>query len=707
MKKYILIILTGILLFSCKPEVKIDLTDRVEDKIDSLINLMTLEEKVALCHGNTNFTLPGVPRLGIPELTMGDGPHSIKFDFKKDSWEHADSKDSSTYLPCGVALGATWNPELAYEFGSVLGREARFRDKDVHLAPGINIIRRPLCGRNFEYLSEDPLVSEKLGVEYIKGVQKYDVASCVKHFIAYNDKRHPNVWMSERTLNEIYLPAFIGAIDEANAMLVMGSYNKYKGEYMSENSYMLQHVLKDKLKFKGAVISDWSAVHNTHEAVYNGLDIEMGTEGVGGFDNYYMADAFLKLAKEGHVAENLIDDKVRRVLRIYFKTRLKENRPKGEFITQRHFDFALKAAEEGIVLLKNDKNLLPIDFTKVTSIAVIGDNATAVHAEGGGSSGTKAYYEITPLDGIKNLLKGSSAKVSFAKGYKTKDGENEAKLMAEALKLASESDVVIYVGGLNHEFDAERQDKIDMILPYNQDRLINSLAEANKNMAVVMLSGSSFEMHKWLGNVSNLVLMAYSGMEGGNALANVLSGKVNPSGKLSYTLPLHFEDAPEYAFECYDEKRKTDYYKEGVFVGYRYYDTYGVNTQFDFGYGLSYTSFDIKNVQLSQTKMTSTEVMKLAVEVENTGKLEGMEVVQVYIGDVESSVKRPLKELMAFEKVKLKSGEKKTIEFAIELKDLQFFDELSKSWISEPGKFKIYVGNSVENILVEKEIELL
>jgi len=707
MTKYILIILSGIVLFSCKPRRNVDLASGVETKIDSLISLMTLEEKVALCHGNTNFTLPGVPRLGIPELTMGDGPHSIKFDFKKDSWEHAENKDSSTYLPCGVALGSTWNPELAHEFGSVLGREARFRDKDVHLAPGINIIRRPLCGRNFEYLSEDPLLSRELGVEYIKGVQNNGVASCVKHFIAYNDKRHPNIWMSERTLNEIYLPAFIGAIDDANAMLVMGSYNKYKGEYMSENSYMLQHVLKEKLQFTGAVISDWSAVHNTHEAVFNGLDIEMGTEGVGGFDNYYMAKGFLKLAQEGHVPENLIDDKVRRILRVYFKTRLKDNRPKGEFITQRHFDFALKVAEESIVLLKNENNFLPIDFTRVSSVAVIGDNATALHAEGGGSSGTKAYYEISPLEGIKKLLEGTNKEVSFAKGYKTQEGENEVQLMNEAVKLASESDVVIFVGGLNHEYDAERQDKNDMNLPYNQEELINKLAKANKNMAVVMLSGSSFEMHNWLGNVSNLVLMAYAGMEGGNALANVISGKANPSGKLSYTFPLNFKDAPEYVFECYDEKRKTDYYKEGVFVGYRYYDTYGVPTQFDFGYGLSYSTFEIKNSKLNSITMSRKEQLKLTLEVENTSNLEGQEVVQIYIGDVEASVKRPLKELIGFKKVNLKSGEKKTIEFNISLKDLQFYDEFSKSWISEPGKYRIYVGTAVRDIKSEMDIELL
>ena len=679
----------------------------VETKIDSIIALMTLEEKIDLCHANSKFTIPGVPRLGIPELDMTDGPHSIKYEFERDSWASARrTDDSSSYLPCGVCLGATWNPKLAREYGNVLGEEARYRKKDVHLAPGLNIIRRPLCGRNFEYISEDPLLIKEIGVEYIKGVQQNDVASCIKHFIAYNDKRHPNVWMSERTLHEIYLPAFKAAIHEAGAMAIMGSYNKFKGEYLCQNSYMLNYLLKERLNFKGAVISDWNAVHNTYGAVYNGLDIEMGNEDVDSYDNFYMADPFLELAREKMVSEKLINDKVRRILRLYFMTSLKEDRPSGEFVTQEHFDFALKAAEEGIILLKNKNEMLPVDLSNYSRIAVIGDNATRIHNAGGGSSGTKALYEITPLQGIKNIIDEPS-NISFTKGYKTKDSENADSLQKEAIKLASQSELVIYIGGLNHNHDTEIKDKESFQLPYNQDNLIKKLVAANPNLITVMLSGSSFDMKKWIDDVPNLMLMGYAGMEGGNALANVLTGKVNPSGKLSYTFPKNLKDAPEYAFNCFNAKEQTDYYKESVFVGYRYYDSYDVATQFEFGFGLSYTDFDFGKVQLNKSKINANQSLTARIEITNTGNRAGAEVAQVYIGDLEASVKRPAKELKAFQKVFLKANESKIITFEIKPRDLKYFAELKKEWVLEPGRFKIYVGNSVQNIKSVEEFEVI
>jgi len=664
--------------------------------VDKIMGRMTLEEKVALCYGNSKFTLPGVPRLGIPELTMTDGPHSIKHDFERDSWESAGrTDDASTYLPCGSAMGATWDTELIHEYGRLLGREVRARDKDIHLAPGVNLMRRPLCGRNFEYFSEDPLLTSRIAVAYVQGVQEQGVASCVKHLIAYNDKRHPNVEMSERTLREIYLPAWEAAIHEAGALSVMGSYNLFRGQYCSHNQYLLNTVLKQELGFQGAVISDWSAVKNTFEAAFYGLDAEMGTEGVGGYDNYYMANALLERVKSGEVPMSVLDDKVRRILRIYLATRLQEDRPEGAFITQEHFDFARKAAEDSIVLLKNEASLLPLANMQGKHIAVIGDNATHIHHPDGGSSGTKALYEKTPLEGIREYF-GEGVTVEYVAGY----GEDldPASAQAEAVALARQADLVIFIGGLNHEFDTELSDRKSFELPYGQAALIRALAEANPRMVTVMMTGSPVEMASWIEHTDTLLWVSYLGMEGGPALARMMGGDAEVGGRLAYTLPLRLEDAPEYVYSTYSEYHNTDYYREGVFMGYRHYDSHEIPVQFPFGYGLSYTDFEYGEARLSSSEMGGDEPLVVRIEVRNTGKRPGAEVVQLYLSDPEASVARPLKELKGFAKLHLEPGESGEAVFEIHPRDLMYFDEIAHEWVAEPGRFEALVGASVEDI---------
>jgi len=694
-------------------------SDPTEKKIDSLLSQMTLEEKVGMIHSSSSFRSGGVPRLGIPEWVMSDGPHGVRKEHGTDYAPDANANDSATYLPTGVSLASTWNPELGYAFGKVLGSEANARGKDVILGPGINIMRTPLNGRNFEYLSEDPYLISRMAVGAIKGIQDQGVSACVKHYVANNqehERSFVNVEMSERALREIYLPGFKAAVQEGGVYTLMGAYNKFRGQYCTHNEYLINTVLKGEFGFQGAVISDWGAVHNTMEAIKNGTDVEMGTDLTQGpkpdYHKYFLGDTVIALVKKGDVQESLIDDKVRRILRVMIKTHvLDKKRMAGSFNTKEHQDIALKIAEEAIVLLKNDDNVLPLKKS-LKSIAVIGANADHKNAGAGGSSQLNAKYEITPLAGLKSLV-GDKIKISTAEGYViAKDAKADKKRMQEAAKVAAAADVTIYVGGYTHgytdswndnAYDSEGQDKPDMNLPFGQDELIEAVLKANPNTIIVLIGGGPVDMTKWEHKVKGIVQAWYPGMEGGNALAKILFGDVNPSGKLPVTFPKKLQDSPAHAMGAYPgDKNLNEEYKEGILVGYRYFDTKKIEPMFAFGHGLSYTSFGYENMNVVKGNKEAT--VKLTVR--NTGKVDGAEVVQIYVKDEKSSLERPEKELKGFTKVFLKAGESKELEFTLHEDAFQYYDEAKKQFVLEPGKFIITAGSSSRDIRLTGEVEL-
>ncbi|MBL3655591.1 glycoside hydrolase family 3 C-terminal domain-containing protein [Fulvivirga sediminis] len=691
---------------------------RHEKEIDDLISKMTLKEKVGMIHASSSFTSGGVERLGIPELTMSDGPHGVRPEHGRDWALDNEGTDSATYLPASITLASTWNPELGYAYGEVLGAEANKRGKDVILGPGINIMRTPLNGRNFEYQSEDPYLVSKMAVGYIRGVQDQGVAASLKHYVANNQeiKRSSiNVEMSERALREIYLPGFEAAVKQGNVYTVMGSYNKFRGQFVTHNEYLINDVLKDEWGFKGLVMSDWGAVHDTKQALENGTDLEMGTDLSQmpniDYSKFFMADTVIALVENKSIDEALIDDKVRRILRVMYATHMFNKRPEGSFNTSAHQETAEKVAEEGIVLLKND-GFLPLS-KEVKKIAVIGANADYDMAMGGGSSQVRAKHEVTALKGIKALV-GADIEITYAPGFEISKEEkvNEA-LVAEAVKAAEEADYVIYVGGWNHGFgvewndgkyDMESVDKPSLKMPVQQDELIMKITKANPKTVVVLMGGGAMEVSQWLANVPAVLFAGYPGMEGGTALAKILFGDANPSGKLTFTFPKSLEDSPAHALGEYpgDADTLNVHYNEGVFVGYRYNDTYKVVPQFAFGHGLSYTTFEVSDLKLSKTGNT----VMANVKVTNTGDKEGAEVVQVYVHDVESSVKRPVKELKAFEKVFLKSGESKNITFELNEDAFKYYDEAKHGWILEAGNFEIWVGRASDDILLKDTITL-
>ncbi len=692
--------------------------------INNLMSQLTLEEKVSMVHANSKFSNSGVERLNIPEWKLSDGPHGVREEINRHNWDPAGlDNDFATYLPVGTALAATWNPDLALQFGEVLGREARARNKDVILGPGINIIRTPLCGRNFEYMSEDPYLITKLAVPYIKGVQAQDVATSVKHYAANNqeyERFRVNIEMDERTLREIYLPGFESAIIEGKALTVMAAYNKFRGDWCSENKYLLTDILKNEWNFDGVVMSDWDGTHSTVKAANAGLDLEMGTD-VEDYNKFYFADALIDAVNNGEVSVNTVDDKVRRILTVMYRTKVfDEKRFEGEFITERNFQVAKDVAEEAVVLLKNEKSVLPLDKSKIKSIAVIGENAITKHASGGGSSGIKAKYEITPLEGLQNKL-GNNFQINFAKGYESTtkfDWSNgtvdtaknasikSSKLRKEAVEAAKNSEYVIMFLGLSHHYDMESVDRTEMSLPYEQNELIKAILEINKNVLIVLIGGQPVEVNQWVNEVPAILQGWYAGSEAGNVFADILFGDTNPSGKLPFTFPKKLEDVPAYKFGDIPGNGLEVEYKEGIFVGYRYYDTYEVEPQFPFGHGLSYTEFAYKNITISDNDLNIEENISLTVDIENIGNLEGKEVVQLYIQDVEASVERPLRELKAFKKVNLVAGETKKVHFQIDKKMLSFYDVNTNQFKVEPGKFIAFVGSSSRDMKQKIEFKI-
>ena len=679
----------------------------LEERVKNALSLMTLEEKVALCHAQSKFSSKGVARLGIPEVWMSDGPHGVREEILWDSWSEAKwTNDSCTAFPALTCLAATWNPEMSAIYGKAVGEEARYRNKAVLLGPGVNIYRTPMNGRNFEYMGEDPYLASRMVIPYIQEIQKNGVAACVKHFALNNQelwRGHINVELSDRALREIYLPAFKAAVTEAKVWSVMGAYNQFRGEHCCHNDLLLNKILKGEWRFDGTVITDWGGAHNTMQAAMNGLDIEMGTGTDGmtrsiknAYDNYYLALPFLDELKKGTIPESVVNDKASRILRMIFRTSMNSKRPLGSFASPEHAQVARKVAEEGIVLLKNSGNVLPLDASKYQKIAVIGENATRNMTSGGGSSSLKPYKEISPL---KALQAKYGSKISYTMGYSSGPQAwgrvipstlNADSLRALAVNLAKTSKLVIFVGGLNksHTQDCEGGDRLSYNLPFGQDQLLSEILKVNKNVIVVLIAGNAVAM-PWVNQVPAIVQAWYLGSESGNAITSVLSGDANPSGKLPFSFPVKLTDNSAHAFDklCYPGDSIREVYKDDILVGYRWHDTKEIAPLFAFGYGLSYTSFAITEPQTDKKVYEKSESVKLTFSVQNTGNVAGAEVPQVYVTQKNAPVLRPAKELKGFKKVFLNSGEKQKITISVKVEDMAYWDEKTNNWKVDSGEF--------------------
>lgn len=711
--------------------VYLDESQPIEKRVEDALSRMSLEEKVAILHAQSKFSSAGVPRLGIPEVWCTDGPHGIRPEVLWDEWDQAGwTNDSCTAFPALTCLAATWNPEMSALYGKSIGEEARYREKDILLGPGVNIYRTPLNGRNFEYMGEDPYLSSRMVVPYIEEVQKNGVAACVKHFALNNQEAHRHgidVEVDDRALNEIYLPAFKAAVQEGGAWAVMGAYNKYKGEHCCHNRYLLNDILKRDWAFDGVVVSDWGGTHDTKQAAENGLDMEFGswTDGLSwgasnAYDNYYLAAPYLDMLRKGEASTATLDDKARRVLRLIFRTAMNTRKPFGSLNSPEHLAAARRIAGEGMVLLKNEGGVLPIDLGRAKTIAVVGENAIKMMTVGGGSSSLKVRHEYTPLEGIRAAAAGK-AEVIYERGYvgdvtgdyngvKTgqdlSESRSEAQLIADAAAAARKADAVIFVGGLNksNHQDCEGDDRLQYGLPYAQDKVIGALAEANPNLAVVIVSGNAVAM-PWIDRVPAVLEAWFSGSEAGNALADVVFGAVNPSGKLPFTFPVRLEDNGAHTLGEYPGADKVKY-NESIFVGYRWHDKEQLKPLFAFGHGLSYTAFAVGNVKADRTTLAPNGSIRISADVTNTGDRAGAEVVQLYIGDEQSSLPRPVKELKGFQKVSLNPGQTRTVTFEITPGMLHYYDDAKGAWVAEPGAFTAYVGAASDDIRGTVEFEL-
>lgn len=726
-KKFLttLLLACSISTVSAQIPVYMDDAQPIEARVKDALSRMTLEEKVALCHAQSKFSSAGVPRLGIPELWMSDGPHGVRAEINWNDWGYANwTNDSITAFPALTCLAATWNPEMSAKYGKAIGEEARYREKDVLLGPGVNIYRTPMNGRNFEYMGEDPYLAGVMCVPYIQELQKNGVAACVKHYALNNQelwRGHIDVNLSDRALYEIYLPAFKAAVEEGGAWSIMGAYNKIRGQHACHNDFALNKILKGDWKFDGCVITDWGGAHDTYEAAVNGLDIEMGSytngltsESAFTYNDYYLANPYLQMLKDGKVPMSTIDDKASRILRLIFRTAMNRQKPYGSVATEEHYAAAREIGNEGIVLLKNapvvkkGAPLLPIDAAKYKNILVVGDNAVRLLNQGGGSSELKVKDMVSPLDGLRAAY---GDKVAYAKGYaagRPMYGRADEipqnvvdSLRAEAVEMAKKADLVILVGGLNknHFQDCEGGDRLEYGLPFGQDELIEALLGVNKNLVLVLLSGNAVEM-PWVSQVPAIVQGWYLGSMGGKSLADILSGAVNPSGKLPFSFPARLKDCGAHAFDelSYPGDSIKQEYKEDILVGYRWHDTKKIPALFPFGHGLSYTTFTYGKPVASAKVMAADGTLTLTVAVKNTGSVAGKEIVQLYIGDDKCSVLRPVKELKHFAKVALAPGEEKNVTFTLTPDDLKFYDEASAAWKYEPGKFKAYVCASSADV---------
>ena len=731
MKKIIGVIACGLFLNAAAASSQVTDKEKVqmEKRIEKLIKKMTLEEKVGLLHGNSKFYVAGVERLGIPEWSLSDGPHGVRAEINRHDWAYAGwTNDSASYFPTGTAFAATWNPELAYRRGEVLGEEARWRKKDVLLGPGVNIIRSPLCGRNFEYMSEDPYMNSVLAVAYIKGLQSRDVACSVKHFAVNNQETNRttvDVECSERALREIYLPAFKAAVQEGGALTVMAAYNKFRGEFCAENNYLVRKILRNEWGFDGVYVTDWGAAHSTVPSMEAGLDQEMGTL-IDKYEDWYYANPLIEAVKSGKIPMSLVDEKVGDVLRVMIKTNVLDPKKRfgpGSMNTKEHQQATYDAAAEAIVLLKNQNNLLPLDFSSIKSLAVIGDNATRKHSNGGLSSEIKAVYEVTPLEALRAKW-GDKVDIRFAQGYEklstfvegsnngqssgtfsSKTQESDA-LLKEAVEVARTSDVALLVCGLNHDYDTESFDRLNMDIPYGQVELIQEVVKANPRTIVVMIAGSPLNMAAVDICSPAIVWAWFNGMEGGNALVDVLSGKVNPSGKMPFTTPVSLDQSPAHALGNFPGRDLKVNYEEDILVGYRWFDTKGLPVVYPFGYGLSYTTFNYSNLNTDKKTYDQADTIQATFTLTNTGDREGAEVAQLYVSDPVCSVMRPVKELKGFKKVFLKPGESRRITLDIPVSSLAFYSEAQSQFVVEPGEFILQLGASASDITQRISVEV-
>jgi beta-glucosidase len=693
----------------------------VEARIDDLIGRLTLDEKIGLVHANGLFRSGGVERLGIPYLWTDDGPQGVREEVGVTSWTPVGRTDDfATALPPGLTLAATWDPDLARACGKVIGEEACIRGKNVLLGPGMNIIRTPLCGRNYDYYGEDPWLSSRIAVGYVRGLQAEETIACVKHFALNNQETARgtiDVEVDERALREIYLPAFEASIREGGALAVMAAYNRFRGAYCAQNDSLLNGILKREWGFQGGVISDWGATHDTRASALNGLDLEMGSRGP--FDGYYFARPLRDAVQNGSLPVSALDDKVRRNLRMLFASGAMDGRKAGSINTPEHLDTARRIAEEGMVLLKNDGALLPIDAAKVRSVAVIGENAVRRFAAGGNSAGVKAFRETTALEGIVERA-GASVNIVYSAGYrqpvprhaskedlagvKTSElsaaSEEESRELADRAVLAARGcDVAVVVAGLTHQAhaDDEGTDRYDLSLPAHQAELIARVIDANPRTVVVLIDGCPVDMDPWLGRAPSVLQAWYGGSEAGHALAAVLFGDVSPSGKLPCTFPKALADTPaqQGGARAYPGVDGVVHYDEGLLVGYRWYDAKKIEPLFPFGFGLSYTTFSYSNLRVTGTGPASASV---ECDVTNSGARPGAEVAQLYVVPAHSAVERPEKELKGFAKVSLAPGETKTVRMGLNARSFAYYSPQRRSWVVEAGDYGVLLGSSSRDI---------
>jgi beta-glucosidase len=729
--------------------------DQHDKEITDIISKMTLEEKVNMLHAKHMFVSAGVERLGIADLKYADGPFGIREEMQPDSWSPLGwENDKATFFPTGSALAATWSPELAYAYGTGIAKEARLRGKDMILGPAINIQRIPTGGRTYEYLSEDPCLSSALAVGYTKGVQDNGLAVCLKHFALNNQETNRgtvNVKIGERAMREIYLQPFRAAVEEADAFGIMAAYNKVNDWWCAENDILMNKILRNEWGFAGIVISDWGGTHSTVNSVKNGLNVEMP-------DKKFMGQALIDSVKRGLVSEEIINQRVREILRVRLQIKPIPEKDANKEITSKpdQQKIAYDVACKSIVLLKNT-GILPIKLSGKPVIAVIGANATQKMATGGLGAGVKTLYEVTPLEGLKNRI-GDRAEIVYAKGYEpaqssgnrfrrrtqeeidkeTHDKELLAqKLETEALEAASKASIVLFIGGDNRSVETEGTDRTNIMLPFDQDKLISKIAASNPNIITVLASGAPNDL-----NVANavskaLVISWFNGTEGGNALADVLLGNISPGGRLPFTLPVKLEDSPAYALKNYPQTAtgsdvfanlvsKTDpagkgvteqakvqkndpntaFYSEESLVGYRWFDTKNIAVMYPFGYGLTYTTFNYSGIKTDKDKYGSGDVISVSVDLKNTGNVTADEVAQIYVHRINPSVEWPQKELKAFSRVTLKPGESKTVALKIPVKNLMFWNEKKQAWANDLCKIELLAGASSGEIKLKKEVLL-
>ncbi len=733
MRKYIVLVaflamsLAG--MAQSKP-IYLDESRTEEERINDLMGRLTLDDKIAIIHAQSKFSSPGIKRLGIRDFWTDDGPHGVRPDVLWDQWEQAgQTNDSCVAFPALTCLAATWNPDMAHRYGVALGEEARYRSKDMILGPGVNIYRTPLNGRNFEYMGEDPYLASMMVAPYVQGLQSQGVAACVKHYALNNNEvnRHStNVIIDDRTLHEIYLPAFKAAVQQGHAWGIMGAYNLYKNIHNCQNTYLLNDILKRDWGFDGVVVSDWGGAHDTEQAITGGLDMEFGswTNGLNegypnAYDSYYLAQPYKKLIEQGKYSTRELDDKVRRVLRLFLRTTLNAHRPFGSMCSDEHYQAAREIAAEGIVLLKNQGDVLPLDPKKPCRVLVVGENAIKMMTVGGGSSSLKVQREVSPLDGLKKRL-GPAFLVDYARGYvgdvtgeyngvttgqDLKDDRSPEQLIAEAVDKARQADYVLFFGGLNksNHQDAEEYDRLDYAMPYGQDKVIEALAAANKNLVVINISGNAVAM-PWVKKVPAIVQGWFIGSEAGTALASVLVGDVNPSGKLPFTWPATLADVPAHKLGAYPGTKRANEniwdleYKEGLYMGYRGVDHFKTRPTFAFGHGKSYTTFALGKATASAKTITAADSISFTVNVKNTGNRAGAEVLQLYVADLKSALPRPAKELKGFKKVYLQPGESRDVTITIGRDALSYYDDTAHQWVAEPGDFEVLLGTASDNL---------